>query len=278
MSGYSGHEGNVYYENFGWVNQFPPSSGPVSYEYDMTIGEPGFESDFGSESQFGSFDYSSSSPSVPPNVSGNFGGYIQYHNPYINPAGGLYAGSGSLLTPDTYSGNNFEDEPPLLEELGINFDHIMQKTLAVLNPIKEPEASILQETDLTGPLVFCMVFGGFLLLSGKVHFGYVYGIGVLGCLAMYALLNMMSISGISAGCTVSVLGYCLLPMVILSGVSIIFSLKGIFGIVIAIIVIFWCALSASKLFVTALLMDHQQPLIAYPCALLYGVFALLTIF
>jgi hypothetical protein len=42
--------------------------------------------------------------------------------------------------------------------------------------------------------------------------------------------------------------------------------------------ILWCSLSASKLFVTALSMDHQQPLVAYPCALLYGVFALLTIF
>ena len=42
--------------------------------------------------------------------------------------------------------------------------------------------------------------------------------------------------------------------------------------------ILWCSLSASKLFVTALVMDHQQPLVGYPCALLYGVFALLTIF
>lgn len=42
--------------------------------------------------------------------------------------------------------------------------------------------------------------------------------------------------------------------------------------------IIWCAMSASKLFVTAYAMDHQQILIAYPCALFYGVFALITIF
>lgn len=30
---------------------------------------------------------------------------------------------------------DFENEPPLLEELGVNFDHIRQKTLAVLNPL-----------------------------------------------------------------------------------------------------------------------------------------------
>lgn len=50
------------------------------------------------------------------------------------------------------------------------------------------------------------------------------------------------------------------------------------GMTLTIVVIAWCSLSASKLFVTALAMDHQQPLVAYPCALVYGVFALLTVF
>ena len=39
-----------------------------------------------------------------------------------------------------------------------------------------------------------------------------------------------------------------------------------------------CTLSSSKLFVTALEMRQQQLLVAYPCALLYGVFALITMF
>lgn len=152
-----------------------------------------------------------------------------------------------------------------------------KKTIAVLNPFKEANASILQETDLTGPLVFCLCFGAFLLLTGKVQFGYIYGIGVLGCTAMYALLNLMSEPGVSIGCTCSVLGYCLLPMVVLSGLSVL-SLKGTICTVLTVIAVSWCSFSASKLFVTALAMDHQQPLVAYPCALLYGVFALLTIF
>jgi len=61
--------------------------------------------------------------------------------------------------------------------------------------------------------------------SGKVHFGYIYGIGVVGCLAMYALLNLMSLAGVSVSCTVSVLGYCLLPMVFLSVFSVLISLQ-----------------------------------------------------
>ncbi|KAG8191517.1 hypothetical protein JTE90_019581 [Oedothorax gibbosus] len=259
------NDNSGYYDwNQGNENANPTGGGGYGYNF----GTP----EFGTQPQFGQFDYDASvnqAASLPP------------PSQQLYPQLGAYAGS--ILTPETAAPfgvaapDNFEDEPPLLEELGINFDHIIQKTAAVLNPFKEPNASILQETDLTGPLVFCLCFGGFLLLSGKVHFGYIYGIGVLGCFSMYSLLNLMSESGVSVGCTISVLGYCLLPMVVLSGLSVL-SLKGTFGIVLSFVAVSWCSFSASKLFTSALAMDHQQPLVAYPCALLYGVFALLTIF
>ena len=54
--------------------------------------------------------------------------------------------------------------------------------------------------------------------------------------------------------------------------------RGIIGTLLTATTIGWCSLSASKLFVTVLAMDAQQLLVAYPCALLYGVFALLTVF
>ena len=54
--------------------------------------------------------------------------------------------------------------------------------------------------------------------------------------------------------------------------------RGIIGTVLSLVIIVWCSYSASNLFVTALAMNSQQLLIAYPCALVYGVFALLTIF
>lgn len=219
------------------------------------------------DQQFGQFDYSQS-----------YGGDPQYLTPQQPPY------NPTIMTPDQSAyvpkegEDNFEDEPPLMEELGINFDHIIQKTLAVLNPLKQTDHSIMQDTDLAGPLVFCLAFGGSLMLSGKLHFGYIYGIGVVGCLAMYCLLNLMSMTGVSTGCTISVLGYCLLPMVFLSFSSVILSLKGLAGILLTTVTVLWCSVSASKLFVSALEMDHQQLLVAYPCALVYGVFALLTVF
>ncbi|NXE58554.1 YIPF7 protein, partial [Calcarius ornatus] len=212
------------------------------------------------------------------------------------PAGGGFVPSDMLPSPQSYSGSilqpayspstpsqlgyvdGFDEEPPLLEELGINFEHIWQKTLTVLNPMKPADGSIMNETDLTGPMVFCLALGATLLMAGKVHFGYVYGMSAIGCLAMHALLNLMSVSGVSHGCVASVLGYCLLPMVILSSAAVLFSLQGTPGTVLALFIIGWCSLSASKIFTSALAMEGQQLLIAYPCALLYGLFALLTVF
>ncbi|XP_044254290.1 protein YIPF5 [Tribolium madens] len=238
----------------------------VSYNFEMPP-----QQDFQQELNFQSYEEK-------PNVSGNIYGSNPYLNPSVPHSGDVFGGSGPAGGAYEGAGGDFEDEPPLLEELGINPEFIVQKTLTVLNPFHTPEVAALQDTDLAGPLVFCLAFGGFLLLSGKVHFSYIYGIGVLGCLSMWALLSLMSTQGVTIGTVVTVLGYCLLPMVGLSGVNVILSLQGYVGIVLTSVAILWCSLSASKLFVTALAMDHQQPLVLYPCALLYGVFALITIF
>ena len=61
--------------------------------------------------------------------------------------------------------------------------------------------------------------------SGKPQFGYIYGVGVLGSLSIYTLLNLMSEKGIAAYRIVSVLGYCLLPMVAVGALSVIVTLE-----------------------------------------------------
>ncbi|XP_078683520.1 protein YIPF5-like isoform X2 [Branchiostoma floridae x Branchiostoma belcheri] len=230
----------------------------------------------------GGYDYSQQQGGYPaqpniftPDTSSSYAGYTQDG---ASPMGQGDPNSFEDEPPLLEGHTSFEDEPPLLEELGINFDHITQKTMTVLNPTKETDASILGDGDLAGPLVFCLMFGSCLLLGGKVHFGYIYGIGGIGCVSLWCLLNMMSLTGVSVWTVASILGYCLLPMVFLSGASIILSLQGVLGQILATLSVGWCSLSASKLFVSALAMHDQQLLVAYPCALLYGVFALLTIF
>lgn len=252
--------------NGGWGDQ-------NSFSYDM-----GSPQDFGQEQQFQSFDYSTTASTQPPQNTTYSTASTQQQPAFFTPGP-------SIMTPGVspeeaqFAGESLEDEPPLLEELGINPESIVQKTLTVMNPFRKiHDPIILQDSDLAGPLVFCMAFGGFLLLSGKLSFGHIYGIGLLGCIALYGLLNMMSMTGVDLGVVVSVLGYCILPMVAVAGVNVLISLQGTLGMILVGAAVVWCAISSSKLFVTALSMHHQQPLVAYPCALLYGVFALITIF
>ena len=93
------------------------------------------------------------------------------------------------------------------------------------------------------------------------------------------LLYLMNVTNEVAFATVvSVLGYCILPIVGLAALGVIFSLQGWLGTGAAIGAVVWCSLSASKLFVTAFNMQQQQLLVAYPCSMLYAVFALITVF
>lgn len=54
--------------------------------------------------------------------------------------------------------------------------------------------------------------------------------------------------------------------------------RGILGTVLVLLGVGWCSFSASKIFTSTLALEGQQLLVAYPCALLYGVFALFTVF
>ncbi|KAI6250250.1 hypothetical protein HI914_02141 [Erysiphe necator] len=55
----------------------------------------------------------------------------------------------------------YEGEPALLEELGVNFDHIWSKTLAVLNPLAHIDQHLMDDSDLAGPILFFFLFGTF---------------------------------------------------------------------------------------------------------------------
>lgn len=202
----------------------------------------------------------------------------------IGSGGGSGAGAfgGQIIVQNWWNAftpwTGMEGEPPLLEELGINFDHILQKSLTVLNPLSTVEPHIMDDADLAGPLVFCFVFATVLLFSGKPQFSYIYGVALVGSASIYALLNLMSESGIDAYRTASVLGYCLLPLVLLSVVSIALSLDGTLGYVLSALTIAWCSYSASSIFSSVLRLSSQKFLVAYPVGLLYSSFALLSVF
>jgi len=109
----------------------------------------------------------------------------------------------------------------------------------------------------------------------------------MGVISIYLLLNLMADGGIDATKVTSVLGYCLLPLCLLSAINVFVKLKyvtytltrsGMFGFVISPLFILWCCTSASGIFVSILNMHNQRFLVAYPVGLFYACFALLSVF
>jgi len=194
----------------------------------------------------------------------------------------------------------YDAEPPLLEELGVNFGHIQTKTLMVLNPLGRIDQHIMDDSDLAGPMLFFLMFGTFLLFSGKVHFGYIYGLALLGSTSLHVILSLMSppispaesaavqdhhhgrpshfSSTLTFARSASVLGYCLLPLVMTSLIGIVMPMDTFFGYVMTSAAIFWCTYSSSAMFCAVGRMSSMRFLVAYPLALFYVGFGIMGIF
>ena len=98
---------------------------------------------------------------------------------------------------------------------------------------------------------------------------------------LYVVFNMLA--GRSGNldlhtCT-SVIGYCMLPLVILSALSLFLPLSGMFGFGIASIFSLWATKVSSSLLVALADGGHEhRALIAYACFLIYTLFSLLIVF
>lgn len=179
------------------------------------------------------------------------------------------------------------DDLPLLEELGVNIPHILMKTKAVVLPstrmsgvLMDP-SMIVEDADLAGPLCFALLLGGELLLTGKVHFGYIYGFGVFGCLSMTLILNLMAPQAVSVWTVASILGYSLIPVNVLAALKIVLvnlANLQLLGRILAMATVVWSTIASTRLLEVGCNMREQRYLLAYPIALLYSAFVLITIF
>jgi hypothetical protein len=150
--------------------------------------------------------------------------------------------------------------------------------LTALNPFRKVDRHIMDDIDLAGPIMFFLLLGSSLLLKGKIHFGYIYGVGMVGCLGLYCLLNLMSEKGMDGNRIASILGYCLLPMILVSIVSLFFNIDHWLGWIFILLSVIWCTYSANQMFVSVLSMEEQRFLVGYPVLLFYMCFALLAVF
>ncbi|WOG86105.1 hypothetical protein DCAR_0205303 [Daucus carota subsp. sativus] len=174
----------------------------------------------------------------------------------------------------------FEDEPPLLEELGINTKQIWNKTMSILNPFRV-KPDLHEDSDLSGPFLFLMAFGLFQLLAGKLHFGIILGWVTVSALFLYVVFNMLAgrNGNLDLYRCLSLIGYCMLPIVILSALSLFVPQGG--GVILGVTGVFviWSTRVCTRLLVElASCGDEHRGLIAYACFLIYVLFSLLVVF
>lgn len=177
-------------------------------------------------------------------------------------------------------GSNFEDEPPLLEELGINTKQIWNKTVSILVPFRV-NPNLHEDADLSGPFLFIMAFGLFQLLAGKIHFGIILGWVTVAALFLYVVFNMLAgrNGNLDLYRCLSLIGYCMLPMVILSAFALFAPQGGVVILVMAAVFVIWSTRVCTRLLVElASCGDEHRGLIAYACFLIYMLFSLLVIF
>ena len=114
--------------------------------------------------------------------------------------------------------------------------------------------------------------------SGKLHFGYIYGFGLMGTFGITGILNLMSQEGsLDLILSFSVLGYCLLPIVFISAITVFISLNNTVGAILTLVAVLWSTYTATRFFEAALRMQNHRYLIAYPTLLVYASFALITV-
>ena len=181
-------------------------------------------------------------------------------------------------TEEKNNNDDDEEELPLLEELGINPQNIKNKIFGVIT-LKRIDKKFLEDSDMAGPLLIFLLFAFSLVLQYKINFGYIYGISLFGSILLFLLLNLMSKNnGILLYNTISVLGYCLIPIVLLSFIAVFLDMKNILGGILSLVAIVLSSLNASRFFEIGLDMYSQRWLIFYPVALFYTCFVLVTIY
>lgn len=56
----------------------------------------------------------------------------------------------------------------------------------------QPDYNNSRDPDLSGPILIALALGCLLLFAGKLHFGDIYAMFILGTFLMYVLINFIS--------------------------------------------------------------------------------------
>ena len=175
-------------------------------------------------------------------------------------------------------------------ELGIDLSGILRRSQAVLTGRHRAAAA---DADLGGPLLFAAALGATHLLASKLHFGVILGWTVIGSAVAWLVAANVGGGGGGGGPgsppapasegvglydATCLVGYGMLPLVVASAISLLLPAGSAKALVVGGAAL-WSAAAARGLFAArSPALRDAAGLVAYPCGLLYGALALLTLY
>ena len=183
----------------------------------------------------------------------------------------------SSIPSTTKPSPDYQDDLPLLEDLGIDLTSVKSKLMSTLFFLK-PNSTFIQKPDLTGPLLLGTILGFLLTLSKKLSFGFIYGFGFLGSLGIYFIFNLMlEREYLSLYNLMSVLGYCISPVLVIAFFNVFLGLKNFLGVVFAFFGAFMATFLVLRFLKTGYDFGNKRIMFGYPVFLFYFTFVLIIL-
>uniref|UniRef100_A0A3B3SAP6 Protein YIPF n=1 Tax=Paramormyrops kingsleyae TaxID=1676925 RepID=A0A3B3SAP6_9TELE len=167
-----------------------------------------------------------------------------------------------------------EDNKPLLrEELDIDLKDIYYKIRCVLMPMPSlgfNRQVVRDNPDFWGPLAVVLLFSMISIYGQFRVVSWIITIWIFGSLTIFLLARVLG-GEVSYGQVLGVIGYSLLPLIVIAPLLLVIGNFDIVSTVIKLFGVFWAAYSAASLLVGDEF-KTKKPLLIYPIFLLYIYF------
>jgi hypothetical protein len=166
------------------------------------------------------------------------------------------------------------DDEPLLEELGINLNLVWYKAQSIL---LNRRFYLHNDSDLSGPVIIACILGCLHLITGNLHFGIILGWSIVTSGILCFVVNMLAEgSYMTVHKALSIIGYCQIPTVIYSALTIVMP-QGMIASICGFVCMTWSSYTCSSIIVYVVPTLHDIQLLMFPCMLIFSAFTLLTV-
>ncbi|XP_026852628.1 protein YIPF4 [Electrophorus electricus] len=166
-----------------------------------------------------------------------------------------------------------EEAKPLLEELDIDLKDIYYKVRCVLMPMPYlgfNRQVVRDNPDFWGPLAVVLLFSMISIYGQFRVVSWIITIWIFGALTIFLLARVLG-GEVSYGQVLGVIGYSLIPLIVIAPVLLITGSFDVVSTLIKLFGVFWAAYSAASLLVGDEF-KTKKPLLIYPIFLLYIYF------